>query len=113
MRTIERLSAFRRDYKRTKATPRHSNDLDLVVSTIVALLLSDQELPKNNRDHALSGNWAGYRECHVKPDLLLIYRKPDADTLRLARLGSHSELFGSTAAPTLSSSPATAPAWRA
>jgi mRNA interferase YafQ len=36
----------------------------------------------------------GYRECHIKPDLLPIYRKPDADTLRLARLGSHSELFG-------------------
>ena len=45
------------------------------------------------RDHDLSGDWAGYRECH-KPDLLLIYRKSDADTLRLARLGSHSELFG-------------------
>jgi mRNA interferase YafQ len=51
-------------------------------------------LPENNRDHALSGDWAGYRECHIKPDLLLIYRKPDPDTLRLARLGSHSELFG-------------------
>ena len=36
----------------------------------------------------------GYRECHIKPDLPLIYRKPDAGTLRLARLGSHSELFG-------------------
>lgn len=47
------------------------------------------------RDHDLSGDWAGYRECcHIKPDLLLIYRKSDADTLRLARLGSHSELFG-------------------
>lgn len=44
--------------------------------------------------HGLIGDWTGYRECHVKPDLLLIYRKPDADTLRLARLGSHSELFG-------------------
>ena len=74
--------------------PRHSKDVDSVVSTVVAVLLSDQVLPKNNRDHALSGEWAGYRECHIKPDLLLIYRKPDADTLRLARLGSHSELFG-------------------
>jgi len=45
------------------------------------------------RDHDLSGNWAGYRDCHIKPDLLLIYRKPDPDTLQLARLGSHSELF--------------------
>jgi mRNA interferase YafQ len=60
----------------------------------VALLLSDQVLPANSRDHALIGEWAGYRECHIKPDLLLIYRKADADTLRLARLGSHSELFG-------------------
>jgi mRNA interferase YafQ len=64
------------------------------VSTVVALLLSGQVLPENSRDHALSGDWVGYRECHIKPDLLLIYRKPDPDTLRLARLGSHSELFG-------------------
>ena len=57
-------------------------------------LVSDMVLPESNRDHALSGDWAGYRECHVKPDLLLIYRKVDQATLRLARLGSHSELFG-------------------
>ena len=94
MRTIERSSAFKRDYKRVKATPRHSNDIDSLVSTVVTLLLLDQALPEGNRDHALSGDWAGYRECHLKPDLLLIYHKPDADTLRLARLGSHSELFG-------------------
>jgi mRNA interferase YafQ len=65
-----------------------------LVSTVVELLLSGQVLPEKNRDHVLSGDWVGYRECHIKPDLLLIYRKPDADTLRLARLGSHSELFG-------------------
>jgi mRNA interferase YafQ len=94
MRTIERSSAFKRDYKRAKATPRHSKNVDSLVSTVVTLLLSDRVLPENNRDHALSGDWVGYRECHVKPDLLLIYRKPDAATLRLARLGSHSELFG-------------------
>jgi mRNA interferase YafQ len=94
MRTIERSSAFERDYKRAKATPRHGKDVDSLVSTVVTLLLSDRALPENNRDHALSGDWVGYRECHIKPDLLLIYRKPDADTLRLARLGSHSGLFG-------------------
>ncbi|MBI5280056.1 MAG: type II toxin-antitoxin system YafQ family toxin [Candidatus Solibacter usitatus] len=94
MRTIERSSAFKRDFKRAKAAPRHSKDVDSLVSTFVALLVSDQVLPLNNRDHALSGDWIGYRECHIKPDLLLIYRKPDANTLRLARLGSHSELFG-------------------
>ena len=94
MRPIERSTAFKRDYKRAKATPRHGKDVDSLVSTVVALLVSDQVLPKNNRDHALSGDWMGYRECHIKPNLLLIYRKHDADTLRLARLGSHSELFG-------------------
>lgn len=94
MRTIERASAFKRDYKRIKATPKHSQDVDSLVSVVVSLLLADKPLPASNHDHALSGKWAGYRECHLKPDLLLIYRKPDADTLRLARLGSHSELFG-------------------
>jgi mRNA interferase YafQ len=93
MRTIEYASAFKRDYKRVKVTPRHSKDVDSLMSDVVAVLLDDQALPESNRDHALIGNWAGYRECRIKPDLLLIYRKPDADTLRLARLGSHSELF--------------------
>ncbi len=76
------------------ATPRHSKDVGSLLPEILKLLLIDEPLPENNRDHALSGDWTGYRECHVKPDLLLIYRKPDADTLRLARFGSHSELFG-------------------
>jgi mRNA interferase YafQ len=43
--------------------------------------------------NSLTGAWNGYRECHIKPDLLLIYKKSDQNTLRLARLGSHSELF--------------------
>jgi len=94
MRTIDRSSAFKRDFRRVMATPRHSKDVGSLLPEILKLLLVDQPLPEKNRDHALSGDWAGYRECHVKPDLLLIYRKPDADTLRLARLGSHSELFG-------------------
>ena len=64
------------------------------MSTVVALLLSDRVFPVNKRDHALGGDWMGYRECHLKPDSLLVYRRPDAGTVRLARLGSHSELFG-------------------
>jgi mRNA interferase YafQ len=94
MRTIERSSVFKRDYKRAKATPRHRNDVDSLVSAVVTLLVSDEILPANMHDHALSGDWSGCRECHLKPDLLLIYRKPGGDTVRLARLGSHSELFG-------------------
>jgi mRNA interferase YafQ len=94
MRTIERSSAFRRDFKRAKAVPRHRNDLDSLLSTVITRLATDKELPTNNRDHGLSGDWVGYRECHIKPDLLLIYCKSGASALRLARLGSHSELFG-------------------
>lgn len=93
MRTIERSSAFKRDYKReSKGAQRASLDTDLV--RVLTALVRDEPLSAKLRDHDLSGDWAGYRECHVKPDLLLIYRKPDAETLRLARLGSHSELFG-------------------
>jgi mRNA interferase YafQ len=93
MRTIDRASIFKRDYKR-EARGRHRATLDDDLKTVLVALVTDQPLEARFRDHDLSGNWAGYRECHVKPDLLLIYQKPDADTLRLARLGSHSELFG-------------------
>ena len=94
MRTIERSSVFKRDYKRVKATPRHAKDIDILLAAVLPTLLADEPLSIHQRDHELMGNWSGYRECHLKPDLLLIYRKPDSETLRLARIGSHSELFG-------------------
>lgn len=56
MRTIERSTAFKRDYKRAKATPRYSKSLDLLISDILKLLLTDQALPNSNRDHPLSGD---------------------------------------------------------
>jgi len=93
MRTIERSSTFKRDYKREAKGP-HRNTLDDNLSPVLLALASDQQLELRYRDHDLSGDWTGYRECHVKPDLLLIYRKSAGDLLRLARLGSHSELFG-------------------
>ncbi len=93
MRTIERSSAFKRDYKR-ETKGKHRATLDDMLSPVFTALAADQPLAIQYRDHDLSGNWAGYRECHVKPDLLLIYRKVDAESLRLARLGSHSALFG-------------------
>lgn len=93
MRTIERSSVFKKDYKRIKATPRHSKQVDSLLMAVIELLMVDTILPEHNCDHALSGNWAKYRECHIKPDLLLIYQKPDTNTLRLVRLGSHNELF--------------------
>jgi len=93
MRTIDRASAFKRDFKR-EAKGQHRATLANDLKSVLVELMNNQPLDAKYRDHDLSGNWAGYRECHIKPDLLLIYRKSDADTLRLARLGSHSELFG-------------------
>ena len=93
MRTIDRSSAFKRDYKR-EAKGQHRAALDDTLKCVLVALATDQALDARYRDHDLSGDWAGYRECHLKPDLLLIYRKSEPITLRLARLGSHSELFG-------------------
>lgn len=93
MRTIERASAFKRDYKREAKGPYRAI-LQEVLLPVLQQLATDQALNTRYKDHDLIGNWAGYRECHLKPDLLLIYRKPDSETLQLARLGSHSELFG-------------------
>lgn len=93
MRTIERSSAFKRDYKR-ESQGQHRATFDDVLKLVLSALATDQPLDARYLDHDLSGDWAGYCECHIRPDLLLIYRKSDSDTLRLARLGSHSRLFG-------------------
>jgi mRNA interferase YafQ len=92
MRRIERATAFKRDYRRVKAISRY-RDLDKRLVAVLELLVDDRPLPPRNRDHALSGNWSGYRDCHLWPDLLLIYAKSSPDLLQLARLGSHSDLF--------------------
>lgn len=94
MRRIEWSNAIKKDYKKIKANPRHAKDLDDLLSAAVSLLAEDKPLPDCCRDHVLYHNWKGYRECHVKPDLLLIYKTKGPDALLLARLGSHSELFG-------------------
>lgn len=91
MRTIRRTARFKKDYKR-EAKGRHRATLDGDLRKILLLLASDALLPPNFRDHPLTGEWKDFRDCHVKPDLVLIYRKPDAKTLDLVRLGSHSEL---------------------
>lgn len=91
MREIRYTSRFKRDYKREKSG-RHRKNLDAVLMKVVNLLAADKPLPHRNFDHPLSGEWADHRDCHIKPDLVLIYRKPDGDCLDLVRLGSHSEL---------------------
>lgn len=89
MRRIDRSSAFRRDYKRVQ---RGTRNLDSLLRPVLEALVTDAPLPARARDHALTGNWASYRDCHIRPDLILIYRKGE-DTLELVRLGSHSDLF--------------------
>jgi mRNA interferase YafQ len=91
MRTISYANRFKRDYKREKAG-RHGRTLDRDLAKVVDLLKADTPLPRRYFDHPLSGEWIDHRDCHVKPDLVLIYRKPDKTNLELVRLGSHSEL---------------------
>jgi mRNA interferase YafQ len=91
MRTIRRTVRFKRDYRR-EARGRHRATLDRDLLAVVSLLAADAPLPERHRDHALTGDWRDHRDCHIRPDLVLIYRKPDADALELVRLGSHSEL---------------------
>jgi mRNA interferase YafQ len=93
MRTIERPVTFRRDYKR-EAKGQYRAVIDTELPAILIALANDRPLDAKYRDHALGGNWSGHRECHIKPDLLLIYRKLGDDILELVHLGSHSELFG-------------------
>jgi mRNA interferase YafQ len=92
MRRIERTNAFRGDFKREQRG-QHRRDVEALISFMVALLAEDKSPPVRNHDHALGGEWQDHRECHLKPDLLLIYRKPNAEVLQLVRLGSHAELF--------------------
>ncbi|MHB1175461.1 MAG: type II toxin-antitoxin system YafQ family toxin [Sulfuriferula sp.] len=91
MRTIEWTSQFKRDYKR-EGKGQHRAKLDIDLFPVVEALANNQLLEPRHHDHALTGDWKDHRDCHIKPDLVLIYQKPDDDTMRLVRLGSHSEL---------------------
>ena len=91
MRTIKYTNQFKRDYKHEKRG-RHGTTLDNDLLKVVKLLTMDARLPKKMYDHYLTGEWKNYRDCHIKPDLVLIYRKADNNILELVRLGSHSKL---------------------
>lgn len=91
MRAIEWTTQFKRDYKR-EGKGQHRATLDADLFPVVDTLANDQPLEPRYRDHALTGEWKDHRDCHIKPDLVLIYQKSDAETLRLVRIGSHSEL---------------------
>ena len=91
MRTIRRTAAFKRDHKRERRG-RFAKTLDTDLTDLLSHLAADIPLHPCHRDHALSGRWKAHRDCHIHPDLLLIYRKPDDDHLDLVRLGSHAKL---------------------
>ena len=91
MRMIEPTSTFKRDFKR-EARGRHAQVLQTEFPLLLQRLAEDQPLEPRFRDHALTGEWKDHRDCHVRPDLILIYRKPDEAILQLVRMGSHSEL---------------------
>lgn len=91
MRTIKRVAKFRRDFKR-EMKGRHKEVLQREFVRLVELLADDVPLAEKYGDHSLTGNWSDCRDCHIKPDLVLIYRKTDDDILHLLRLGTHAEL---------------------
>lgn len=88
---LERTKKFKLDYKR-EAKGRHRKTLDESFLTVLELLLDNEPLAEKYKDHALRGDWSDHRDCHVKPDLVLIYRKPNKNVLQLVRIGSHSDL---------------------
>jgi len=72
MREIERSSVFKKDFRRIYSNPRHKKDIEELLLMTIDLLVLDKTLPFNLRDHDLIGCWRGRRECHIKPDVLLI-----------------------------------------
>lgn len=93
MRHIESSGAFR---KQLKLMIRRGKD-EAEIKTVIVLLANNEPLPPKYRDHALTGNFTGFRDCHIQPDWLLIYQKQNSEDgrgiLRLEATGTHSDLF--------------------
>lgn len=90
MYKLEVSRQFLKDLK--LARKRNLNETKL--NDVIKLLMNGEQLPFRNKDHALSGNYQGWRECHITPDWLLIYSKEEtARLIRLLRTGTHSDLF--------------------
>ena len=82
---------FKKDLKKIQRDPHKDQD---ELKSVIALIANREPLPEQNRDHPLTGNYSGYRECHIRPDWLLIYKVDDDENkIYLARTGSHSNLF--------------------
>ena len=86
MRRIERTTQFKRDYKRDQRG-KYKTYLETALFSTLEFLVVDRVLPEKYCDHALTGQWKEFRDCHIRPDLLLIYAKPNIEILRLIILG--------------------------
>ncbi len=90
MYEFTRTTRFRRDVKKCQKQNKEMEKF----KAIHLLLIAGETLPPSNRDHNLSGNWSGFRECHIEPDWLLIYKmNEDEGLIEYVRMGSHSDLF--------------------
>lgn len=88
---VKLTTQFKNDFK---LAMKRSMKIELL-EEVIAMLAMGETLPDKHKDHALTGNWVGHRECHILPDWLLIYRIEDEVlVLTLARTGTHSDLFG-------------------
>ena len=89
-RDIVWTTQFKKDYK---LALKRNMDIELL-DNIIRALSRGEILPEKNKDHSLSGDWVGHRECHIQPDWLLVYRiDDDVLVLTLSRPGTHSDLF--------------------
>ncbi len=90
MKELRQTAKFRREFKKVeRGASRQARES---LAKALEFLANGDPLPPEFRDHALIGNWAGFRECHIGADLLLVYETTPS-TVFLTRIGSHSELF--------------------
>lgn len=89
--TVKPTTQFKKDFK---LAMKRGLKISLLEDVVAALAMGEP-LPYKNKDHALGGDWAGHRECHIQPNWLLVYRvENDVLVLTLTRTGTHSDLFG-------------------
>ena len=93
MRQVRPRTTFKQDLKRERKG-RYRIDVEVELWKVIDNLADNIPLDPSYNDHPLHGKWKGARDCHVKPDLLLLYRFEGDDLLILERLGPHSEIFG-------------------
>ena len=89
MLNVRYSSTFKRDIK---TCIKRGYEIPLL-QNVIDILRMPSALPEKNKDHRLSGDYSSYRECHIEPNWLLIYKQTDNE-LQLYRTGTHSDLFG-------------------